>query len=77
MFNQEYYKAKLSNILGVTETWFDDTGSESSLYQLPQYTAIPQPNVFDRCWTEFDIYYFILYLFKVINDSIFNLMMLI
>ena len=53
MFNQEYYRAKLSNILGVTETWFDDTGSESSLYQLPQYTAIPQPNVFDRCCTEY------------------------
>ena len=31
----------------------------------------------DACCTEFNIYYFILYLFSVINDSIFNLMMLI
>ena len=26
------------------------------------------------CYTEFNIYYFILYLFWVINDSVFNLM---
>ena len=32
---------------------------------------------FDGCCTEFIIYYFILYLFQVINDSISNLMMLI
>ena len=31
----------------------------------------------DGCCTEFNIYYFILYLFQVINDSIFNLTMLI
>ena len=27
-------------VLCLTETWFDDRNSESSLYQLPQYTAI-------------------------------------
>ena len=29
-------------ILCLTETWLDDRNSESSLYQLPQYTAIHQ-----------------------------------
>ena len=31
----------------------------------------------DGCCTKLNIRYFILYLFKVINDSVFNLMMLI
>ena len=31
----------------------------------------------DGCCTEFNIYYFILYLFQVVNDSIFILMMLV
>ena len=29
-------------VLCLTETWFDDRNSESSLYQLPQYTTIHQ-----------------------------------
>ena len=29
-------------VLCLTETWFDDRNSESSLYQLPQYTVIHQ-----------------------------------
>ena len=29
-------------VLCLTETWFDDKNSESSIYQLPQYTAIHQ-----------------------------------
>ena len=29
-------------VVCLTETWFDDRNSESSLYQLPQYTAIHQ-----------------------------------
>ena len=29
-------------VLCLTETWFHDRNSESSLYQLPQYTAIHQ-----------------------------------
>ena len=31
-----------SKVLCLTETWFDDRNSESSLDQLPQYTAIHQ-----------------------------------
>ena len=34
-------------------------------------------HVSDRCCTKFNIYCFILYIFSVINDSIFKLMMLI
>ena len=33
--------------------------------------------IFDGCWTECNIYYFLLYLFEAINDSIFKLMILI
>ena len=29
-------------VLCLTEVWFDDRNSKSSLYQLPQYTAIHQ-----------------------------------
>ena len=29
-------------IICLTKTWFSDRNSESSLYQLPQYTAIHQ-----------------------------------
>ena len=34
--------APFFKVLCLTETWFDDRNSESSLYQLPQYTVIHQ-----------------------------------
>ena len=49
------------------------SGSLKETFQPTKVLYIP-----DGCFTEFDdICYFILHLFQVINDSIFNLMMLI
>ena len=31
------------NVLYLTQTWFNDRNSESSLYQLPQYTTMNYP----------------------------------